>query len=201
MQRLWCLERCELQTRRLSFLQSGFEAITIALCIVLQEQRLWSRWFADGEDQEVHTLWIHRRTRLVSDRTWRKSHQSTKPPSGLVDPGRIWVHFGPLHQTVGACGVNKTTARLSVMSNGLQYRQRPCRAFICHTAKEWWGGRLSLGGFILFHTLPQNVFQNLFIQGFKLMAEGIDWASWLQEVVITVTIQTQTAQRRYDRQH
>ena len=33
-----------------SFLQSGFEEITVALCIILQELRLQSRWFTDGED-------------------------------------------------------------------------------------------------------------------------------------------------------
>lgn len=52
---VWCVEWYALQTRRPGFLQSGFEAITVALCIVLREQRLCSRWFADGEDQEVHS--------------------------------------------------------------------------------------------------------------------------------------------------
>lgn len=49
---VWGCERCLPQTKQaeLSFLQIGFKAITIPLCIILQEQRLSSRWFADGED-------------------------------------------------------------------------------------------------------------------------------------------------------
>lgn len=35
------------------------------------------------------------------------------------------------------------------MSNSLKYRQRSCRAFRRHTVEEWWGCKLSLGGFIL----------------------------------------------------
>ena len=95
---VWCVELYALQTRWLRFLQSGFQAITIALCIVLQEQRLCSRWFADGEDQEVHSS-----VDLPQNPT---GFSSVNKIWGLVNLGWIWVQFGPQQQTVGVLGVN-----------------------------------------------------------------------------------------------
>ncbi|KAI4811599.1 hypothetical protein KUCAC02_014478, partial [Chaenocephalus aceratus] len=84
-----------LQTRRLSFLQSGFEAITIALCIVLQEQRLWSRWFADGEDQEVHS---------TSDSPQNhRQNLAYIPLVNQIPPGRFRADLGSLWSPVPDC--------------------------------------------------------------------------------------------------
>lgn len=82
---VWCLKHCALQSRQLSFLQSRFEAITVHR---FKEQILWSRWFTDGEDRRSTVLWIHRRTRLASDRTWHKSLPVNQILMGLVDLGR-----------------------------------------------------------------------------------------------------------------
>lgn len=84
-----------------------------ALCIIFTgAETLQQMVCRQTRTRRSAVLWIHRRTRLVSDRTWHKSHQSTKSSWGLVDPGRSWVYFGPLHQTVGAWGVNQMPASL-----------------------------------------------------------------------------------------
>lgn len=106
-----------LQTRRLSFLQSGFEAITIALCIVLQEQRLWSRWFADGEDQEVHS---------TSDSPQNhRQNLAYIPLVNQIPPGRFRADLGSLWSPVPDCRclLGKLNNCPPVChANGLKYR-------------------------------------------------------------------------------
>lgn len=133
---VWCLERLVLQTRRLSFLQSGFEAVTVALYIVLQEQRLWSRWFADGDNQEGQST-----VDSPHYQTGFRQNLAYVPPVNQIfmGSGRSRADLGLLLSPAPDCRcswgkLNK--CRLSVTSNDLKYRQRLCRAFRCHTTEE-----------------------------------------------------------------
>lgn len=117
---------------------------SLLLCAsFLQEQRLCSRWFADGADQEVHSA-----ADSPQNQTGFRQNLAELPPVYKILPrsARPQVgsgfRFAPLHPTLGVCGAHRLQMATEKLS-GL---------FCSHTAEVGLGGKRSPCGFIPFFT-------------------------------------------------